>query len=169
MSISLYDATVGSFQQTLRGMSGFLDKGRNHCIEHGPALSEILETRIFDDMLPFSYQGFAAVRHSLGAINGVRSGVFSPPRPDPDSSYEDLQNLVKQAISELSNVTPEEVNGFEGKNLEFKAGSYSRLHVGHVFLTKFSLPNFYFHTTTAYDILRMKGAPVGKGDFLGRT
>ena len=169
MPISLYDATVGSFQQTLGGMSGFMDKGRNHCADHSLDLNEILEVRIFDDMLPFSYQVIAAVHHSLGAINGVRSGVFSPPRPDPNASYDDLQNLVKHAVSELAKVTPEEVNGFEGKDLVFKAGSYSRPHVGHVFLMTFSVPNFYFHATTAYDILRMQGVPVGKGDYLGRT
>jgi|TARA_B110000240_G_C13464731_1_gene438292 hypothetical protein len=169
MSISLYDATVGSFQQNLGGMSGFLDKGRNHYTEHSLDLSEVLETRIFDDMLPFSYQVIAAVHHSLGAINAARNGVFSPPQSDPDCSYEDLQNLVKHAVSELAKVTREEINGFEGKNLEFKAGSYSKSHVADVFLATLSVPNCYFHTTTAYNILRMKGVPVGKGDFLNRT
>lgn len=167
MSISLYDATAGSFQRILGAVSGFMDKGPDHCTEHDLDPNEILEPRIYENMLPFSYQIIAAVYHSFGAINAVRSGVFSPPQLDLDISYDDLQTLVKHAVSELGKATREEINGFEGRDLEFKAGSYSKPYIAQVFLTTFSVPNFYFHATTAYNILRMKGVPVGKGDFLG--
>lgn len=166
MTTSLYDATAGSFARILGAVSGFMEKGRLHCIEHDLDPGEILETRIYENMLPFSYQVIAAVQHSLGAINGARNGVFSPPQPDPNSSYEDLQHLVTRARSELADISPEEVNGFDGKELVFKSPTKPPI-VAQLFLTTISVPNFYFHTTTAYIILRMKGVPVSKVDFLG--
>ena len=82
--------------------------------------------------------------------------------------YDALQNLVIEARAELESLTPEEVNALAGGDVIFNLGEHRLPFVSEDFLMTFSLPNFYFHATTAYDILRMKGVPLGKRDFIGR-
>ena len=167
MTISLYDATVGSFMRTLEAVGGFLEKGRAHCESSGIDLNDVVETRLHPDMLPFRFQIVSVAHHSRGALNGVQEGVFRPPRP-ADEDYAALQQLVADAHDNLSQLSPDAVNALEGKDLNFELGSNRLPFVAEDFLLSFSLPNFYFHATTAYDILRMQGAPIGKRDFLGR-
>jgi uncharacterized protein len=167
MAISLYDISIASYLKTLGAAKGFLAKGAAHAQENGIALSSIVDKRLYPDMLPFSFQVISVSHHSLGAINGVRSGVFSPPPSMPGVDYAGLQGLVDQAIEELTGVTRDEVEGFEGKAMKFKMGDFEIPFKAEDFFLTFSLPNFYFHTTTAYDILRMEGVPLGKMDFMG--
>ena len=167
MTISLYDATVASFLRQLETTSGFLDKGRAHCESNGIDLGEVVETRLYPDMLPFRFQIVSAAHHSLGALRGVQEGVFRPPRT-ADEDYADLQRLVADTRAGLEELTPDAVNALAGKDLTFELQSASLPFVAEVFLLTFSLPNVYFHATTAYDMLRMKGAPIGKMDFLGK-
>ena len=93
---------------------------------------------------------------------------FQPPPPAPDYDYAGLQKLVVDAHDALQRVTPAEVNGFEGKDVTFQLGSYKMPFTAEGFILSFSLPNFYFHATTAYDILRMKGVSIGKRDYMGK-
>ena len=94
--------------------------------------------------------------------------MFAPPSAKPDLNYAALQALVKEARDELSVLRPEAVNALLGHDLTFKVGDRTLQFTAEGFLMSFSLPNFFFHATTAYDILRHKGAPLGKRDFLGR-
>ncbi|MYD97792.1 MAG: DUF1993 domain-containing protein [Gammaproteobacteria bacterium] len=167
MSTSLYDATVGTYQQILPAIEGVLEKGRAHCEASGIDLNDVLGTRLIDDMLPFTFQVFSVAHHSLGALKGVEAGVFGPPRVE-DTDYAGLQALVAQAREGVGQYTAETVNGFEGNPMEFRMGSLVMPFKAEDFLLTFSLPNFYFHATTTYDMLRMKGTPIGKGDFMGR-
>ncbi|MDE0453475.1 MAG: DUF1993 domain-containing protein [Gammaproteobacteria bacterium] len=164
MSVSLYDASVGRFLQTLGAVSGYLDKGRSHCEENNIDLDEIVETRLYPDMLPFRFQLIQVASLSLGAINGVQTGEYSPPPPPDDLDYQALQDLVVEARSGLQQFTAEMVNGWAGKEVRTPWWTFT----AEGFLMSFSLPSFYFHATTAYDILRTKGVPVGKLDFLGQ-
>lgn len=166
MSLVLYDATVPVYQQILGGVSTFLDKGAHAGSGVDPA--EIVETRLFPDMLPFKYQILFTVIHSIGAIEAVKKGVFLPPRdvPPPDD-YPGLQKIVSEAHLALGALNPEEVNALADKDMFFQLGEMKLPFTGAKFLFSFSLPNFYFHATTAYDILRSKGVPLGKRDFLG--
>jgi uncharacterized protein len=91
-----------------------------------------------------------------------------PPSGRPDLDYAALQALVAAAHSELSALTPEAVNALLGRDVTFKVGDRALPFTAEGFLMSFSLPNFFFHATTAYDILRHKGAPLGKRDFMGR-
>ena len=167
MSTSLYDATVGTYQQILPAIEGVLEKGRAHCEASGIDLNEVLGTRLIDDMLPFTFQVFSVAHHSLGALKGVEAGVFGPPQVE-ETDYAGLQALLAQAREGVSQYTPEAVNGFEGNPMEFRMGSLVMPFKAEDFLLTFSLPNFYFHATTTYDMLRMKGTPIGKRDFMGR-
>jgi hypothetical protein len=105
--------------------------------------------------------------HSRGAIAGVQAGVFRPPNFNAEYDYAGLQALIAGAIAELKALTPEAVNALEGKDMVFELGPRQMPFVSHDFLQSFSLPNFHFHATTAYGILRHVGVPLGKRDYLG--
>lgn len=167
MAFSLYTATVSTFEQILTSISGVLEKGKSHCEENGIDLNDIVETRLIDDMLPFRFQVVSVAHHSMGAIEGAKAGVFGPPRMT-DESYEDLQKLVTDAKDAVAQHSADDINALEGKPMEFRMGSLAMPFKAEDFLLTFSLPNFYFHATTTYDILRSKGVTLGKGDFLGR-
>ena len=94
--------------------------------------------------------------------------MFQPPPPLPALDYAGLQKLVADARDALQRVTPAEVNAFGGKDVTFQMGSFKLPFTAELFILSFSLPNFYFHATTAYDILRMKGVPIGKRHYMGQ-
>ncbi len=167
MALTLYDATVGTYKQILGSIEGVLSKGREHCEANGIDLNDVVETRLIDDMLPFRFQVISVAHHSLGAMKGVDAGVFGPPSMG-DQDYGALQSLVGEALAGLDDYSEDKVNGFLGKEMAFKMGSMTMPFIAEDFLLTFSLPNFYFHATTTYDMIRMKGTTIGKGDFLGR-
>ena len=101
-------------------------------------------------------------------IHGIQEGVFTPPPAMPDLDYAGLQSLVDDAVTQLQAISREEVDALEGKALVFKLGKTEMPFVAENFVLSFSLPNFYFHATTAYDILRMLGVKIGKMDYLGQ-
>ena len=168
MAISIYDLSVGSYLQTLGGIAGVLQKGADYAAENELDLEGVVETRLYPDMLPFRFQVISVFHHSLGAINGMREGLFTPPPSMPDLDYAGLKALVEDATTQLQAVSSEEINAMEGKAVLFKAGKFEVPFTAESFLLSFSLPNFYFHASATYDILRMAGVPLGKMDFLGK-
>jgi hypothetical protein len=168
MAISLYDLSVTNYLQTLGGVEGFLGRSLAHFKETSIDPNEVVETRLFADMLPLKFQLHSVVHHSLGAIRGVKAGLFQPPPPVPELDYAGFQKTVTEAREALEQVKPDEVNGLEGKDVAFQIGDRKLPFTAEGFLLSFSLPNFYFHATTAYDILRTKGVPLGKRDYMGR-
>lgn len=168
MAFSLYDLSVGSYLQTLGAVSGFLQRGLDHCRDNNIDPAEIVATRLHGEMLPFSFQIVSVAHHSLGAIKGVKAGQFGPPGGPMPSDYAGLQALVAEAIDGLKALTEAEVNALEGGDVVFKIGDFKMPFTAEGFLMSFSLPNFYFHSATAYDILRQKGVPLGKRDFMGQ-
>jgi hypothetical protein len=168
MAISLYDLSVTSFLQTVGGVVGFLDRGLAHCAENNIDPEEIVETRLYPDMLPFKFQILSVAHHSIGAIEGVKKGLFSPDTNMPALSYTDLQKVAADARDALQKLTPDEVNGLEGKDVIFQFRDFKLPFVAEGFLMSFSTPNLHFHATTAYDILRSKGVPLGKRDYMGQ-
>src|SRR5579863_432052 len=167
MATSLYDLSVASYLQTLGGVAGFLDRGLDHCRETGIDPNEVVETRLFSDMLPFRFQIWSVRHHSLGAIEGIRKGLFTPPPELPPLDYAGLQKVVADTRAVLGELKPEDVNALEGRDVLFQIRDFKMPFTAEGFLLSFSLPNFYFHATTAYDILRSKGVPLGKRDFMG--
>lgn len=167
MGISLYDATVATFLQTLGGVEGFLARGFDHCRDNNIDPESIVATRIYEDMFPFRFQVTSTVLHSIGAIEGVRKGVFSP-ASTPELNYSELQKHVADARASLKEVSPEEVNSFHGRDMKFEFRDRAIPFTAENFLLSFSLPNFYFHASMAYGILRSKGVPLGKRDFMGQ-
>ena len=168
MSISLYAATIPSWQQILGAVDGLLDKAQAFCTEKGLAPEEIIQARLAPDMLPFAYQVKSTAVHSLGAIEGVRRGSFSPDTTTPPATFPALKTRIAETLAALAKITPSEVDGFIGREMRFVAGERQLEFTAENFLLSFSQPNFYFHATTTYDILRWKGVPLGKRDFSGR-
>jgi len=167
MALTLYDISVASYLQTLDAVKGFLARGLSHCSEAGVNPAEIVETRLWPDMNPFRFQIVTVAHQSLGAIDGIKQGVFSPPPPSGALTYADLQQLIAETRDKLAALTPAEVNSLAGRDVTFQVGDFKVPFTAEGFILSFSLPNFYFHATTAYDILRSKGVPLGKRDFLG--
>lgn len=168
MAFSLYSATVPSFQQILGAVSGLIDKAEAFCIEKDLPPEQIIQARLAEDMHPFAYQVKSTAVHSVGALEGVRKGMFSPDNSTPPDTFAGLRQKVTEANASLAAVNPEDVNRLEGGDMRFEAGGFRLDFTAEDFLMSFSMPNFYFHATTAYDILRMKGLQIGKRDFAGR-
>lgn len=168
MAISFYDASVGSYLQVLAGVAGVLEKGAAHAGEADLDLQEVVMTRLREDMMPFHFQVVSVAHHSWGAIQGMKEGLFKPPSFDLDKDYAGLQALVAEARSGLEGLTESDVEALADKSMVFALGKREMPFTNQNFLLSFSLPNFYFHSTTTYDILRMLGVPLGKMDFMGR-
>lgn len=167
MATSLYDLSVASYRQTLAAVAGYLEKGAAFCARNSTDTTHIVEARLFEDMLPFRFQIISVAHHSLGAMEGLKKGVFAPPGRSETLDYAGLQKLIAGAADALQRLTPADVNAFEGKDVAFQLGERQIPFTAEDFILSFSLPNFYFHAATAYDILRTKGVPLGKRDFLG--
>ena len=168
MAISLHDLSVSCFLQTLGSVAGFLDRGLAHCRDNNVDPGEVVEARLYHDMAPFSFQIRSVVSHSIGAMEAVKAGVFHPPGKAEPLDYAGLQKLVADARVALEALKPADVNALEGKDVSFQFRDTKIPFVAEGFLLSFSLPNFHFHATTAYDILRSRGVPIGKRNYLGQ-
>jgi hypothetical protein len=168
LPISFHDASVGSYLQVLDGVSGVLDKGASHAAETGLDLQDVVMTRLHEDMMPLHFQVVSVAHHSWGAMQGMQKGAFDPPSFDLGKDYAGLQALVAEARDGLAGLDEAEVEALAEKSMVFKLGKRELPFKNQNFLLSMSLPNFYFHATTTYDILRMLGVPLGKIDFLGR-
>jgi hypothetical protein len=169
MAFTLYAATIPSYLQILGSVSRLVGKAESFCSEKGLAPEALIQARLAEDMLPFAYQVKSTAVHSLGAIEGVRKATFSPDTTTPPDSFDGLRERVTQTIAALEALNPDEVESFIGRPMRFLFGPNHMDFVAEEFLLSFSQPNFYFHATTAYDILRMKGVEIGKRDFNGRV
>ncbi len=168
MSITLYDVAVPTFRQILGAVAGLLDKAEAHCRETGLAESELINARLAEDMFPFCYQVKSTAVHSLGAIEGVRKGAFSPDMTEPPQTLDALKERIAGARSAIDALDPAEVNALAGRDVFFEFRDFRIPFTAEKFILSFSFPNFYFHATTAYDIVRWKGATIGKRDFMGQ-
>jgi hypothetical protein len=168
MSASLYEISVASYLQTIVAVAGYLDKGLAFCTGKNIDPDEITEVRLFADMLPFRFQIVSVAHHSLGAIEGLKKGLFEPPGQTAAFDYRGLQKLIADTTEALQRLNPIEVNALQGRDVTFQFRDRKIPFTAESFVLSFSLPNFYFHATTAYDILRTKGVPLGKRDFLGQ-
>jgi hypothetical protein len=167
MALSLYEVTVPSYLQTLTAVSGILEKGLAHAEEAGIDPESLVEARVCDDMLPLRFQIQSVHHHSLGALQGATAGTFGPPGSGGPTDYAGLQALVAETRAGLEALTPSDVDRLEGKDVVFEMRTTKVPFTAEGFLLSFSFPNFYFHAATTYDILRGRGAKLGKRDFMG--
>lgn len=167
MTTSLYDLSVASYKQSLDAVAGYLAKGATHAADNNIDLGSIVDTQLYPDMRPFSFQMHSVVHHSMGAIEGMRTGEFGPPANLAELDYVGFQDLIAQTRSSLEALTSDAINELAGKTVVFKIGETELPFTAENFVLSFSLPNLYFHATTGYDILRMQGVSIGKRDYMG--
>ena len=167
MGTSLYNLSVACYLQTLGAVAGFLERGRAHSEDAGVHPDRLVEMRIFPDMAPLRFQIVAVVHHSVGAIEGIRRGFFRSDFAPQPRDYAGLQKIASDAEMALKAVAPAEIDALAVKGVVFQSGKRTLPFTGENFVLSFSLPHFHFHSTTAYDILRASGVPLGKRDYMG--
>ena len=167
MSLSLYDATIPSFRQFLVNVGGLLAKAEAHCAATGAAPGTLLQARLADDMWPFAAQVAAATGNSWGHVQRLPSGTSHPDTTPPPNDFAGLRARVEEALAGLAAVDATAFNALAGSNIRFVVRDHHVDFTAEEFFCTFCLPNFYFHVTTAYDILRANGVPLAKRDYLG--
>ena len=166
MPISMHQATVPVFVRGLKVLSQLLEKGAAHAAETGIDPSELIEARLAPDMLALAAQVQRA--SDTSKLSGERlSGVASPKMEDTETTFPQLQERVAKTIAYLESLSPADVDAGEARTITLNFGPLKPSFSGPDYLLGFALPNFYFHVVTAHDILRHKGVPVGKRDYLG--
>ena len=168
MTISLSNISVKTYLQLLPAASNIMQKAKAHFEEEGTNLQEIVDMRLYEDMATFSFQVFSIAHHSLGAINALKDGEFGPPNMPSGLDFESLHNMIKDAQAQLLSGSCDDIDKLLAGQVIFKMGDIRWPFTNEDFILSFSLPNFYFHLTTMYDMLRVKGLPLGKMDFVGQ-
>jgi len=164
-SFSIYDASIPPMIRTLENLSRIVDKAVAQAKTEDLELKSLLEARLAPDMHPFTRQIQMA---SDGARNVARLAGSEPPSmPDTETTFPELKERIAKTIAFLKSVPKEKVEGAESRTIQMKIPNRTLEFPGSVYLTAFVLPNFYFHVTTAYGLLRHKGIQIGKMDFLG--
>lgn len=164
MTTPIYKSTIGVMIRQAEALADIIAKGREHL---GADADAFINERLTDDMLPFSFQIRAVCNSAWGNIEAIRAGQAGPPPEMDISSYAQLEALLAETIANLKTVKPAELDSLLDKDLVFVLGDFKIPFKGLGFLNSFALPNFYFHVTTAYNLLRRKGVNLGKRDFLG--
>ena len=165
MQISVYDLTVPQFTLSLKALKNVLNKSQAFATTKKIEMSVLLQTRLAPDQFPLIRQIQISTDLAKGCafrLTGVEAPVFE----DKDQTCDELLQRIDKTISYLQTIKPEQFEGYEKKTVKFpwKPGVYLE---GKPYLVQHALPNFYFHITTAYAILRHCGVELGKGDFLG--
>jgi len=166
MSLTMHQATVPALLQILNSLNGLLDKASDYCGTKKIDESVILNYRLSPDMFAFSRQVQVATDQAKSAVARL-SGQEPPIYEDTEKSIAELKARVAKTISFVKSFKPEQMNGSENKEIVLKIRTFELRFIGTQFLFHFIFPNFYFHATAAYAILRHCGVDVGKGDFLG--
>jgi hypothetical protein len=162
----MYQASIPLFTRGLKVLTALLDKAEAHAKQNGIELATLVEARLAPDMYPLSGQVQRASDASKFAVVRL-SGLTAPRFEDVETTFPELRQRIADTVAWLESVTEAQLEGAESKTIELSWGEYKQSFHGDDYLLSFALPNFYFHITTAYDILRHSGVPVGKLDFLG--
>jgi len=167
MTVSMYKISVPIFVQFLTSLSAVLDKAATYCEAKKIEPSAVLNARLFPDMFPLARQVRAATDHAVNATARL-AGVEPPASGNTEASFAELKQRVEKAIAFIKDFNAAQIDGSEEKAIKitFPSGA-TRDFTGQSLLLNNSLPNFYFHCTTAYDILRHCGVELGKRDFMG--
>jgi hypothetical protein len=168
MTVSLHTVVVGAYQQMLPQAARLIDKAEAHCAETGTSPADLAKGCLSPDMWPLSKQFEQIAHHSARAIVAAREGHFAPQGGDFPHTFEAMRGEIAAAREAIDAIDPGELDSIAGNEVLFKVAQFEMLFTVSDFLTSFSLPNFYFHTTTAYNILRTSGVKIGKMDYLGK-
>ncbi|CAB3775899.1 DUF1993 domain-containing protein [Pararobbsia alpina] len=166
MSLTMYQTSVPVFVRGLKILSTLLGKAQAYTIEHGQDPADLLNARLAPDML--SLIGQVQRASDTSKLSGQRlSGVAAPRFEDTETSFAELEQRIAKSIAYLETLQPAQFEGSESRTIQLNFGEFKPSFTGNSYLLTFALPNFFFHITTAHDILRHNGLPIGKLDYLG--
>ena len=161
MPLSMYQASIPLLVRGLDQLSAVLKKGEAH-----PEAATLVEARLAPDMFTLAGQVQRASDTAKGCAARL-AGIDNPGFPDTETTFAQMHERIGKTVAFLQGVTPAQIDGSEDKTIAFKAGPYMLNFTGASYLFTFVVPNFYFHVTTAYDILRANGVELGKRDYIG--
>jgi uncharacterized protein len=166
MTFSIYDASVPVYTQRLKALSAILDKAAAYAAQRKIEPATLIQARLYPDMLPLARQVQISCSHALRGA--ARLTEVEPMNlDDRAASFDDLKALIAKTLEFLKSVDAKKMDGAQDRDITFPVGDRKQTMKGGDYLVHFSMPNFYFHVTTAYDILRNKGLEIGKLDFMG--
>jgi hypothetical protein len=163
---SMYTMSAPIFVRMLNNLAAIVDKAAAHAAERKIEPAVLLQSRLFPDMFPLWRQIHLACEFAKGCIARL-AGQDPPAWDDPEQTLAGLQARIGQTIEFIQRFAPEAIDGSEDRPVELKVRGETVRTEGYPYLTQRVLPNFFFHVTTAYDILRKDGVPLGKRDFIG--
>ena len=167
MKISLYSASVPVFKQMLGSMSAVLAKAEAHATEKKIEPDVLMQARLYPDMLPLMRQVHVATEFARGGSARL-AGVDVPAADNKEQSFVELQALIASSLAFLNGLSAAQIDGQEEREIVLRPGTpKERKFDGHAYLLTYVLPQFFFHVTTAYAILRHNGVEIGKKDFMG--
>ena len=167
MAVSLHSLATLSILPRFRGLKLALDQGETYCAERKIDPSVLINARLFPDMAPLKGQVQLASDHAKGAFYRT-AGLENPSLADTETTFAELHARIDKTVELINAVAAEQMNGREAEQVELKFRTGGMQFTAHDYLIGFALPNFYFHVTTAYDILRHNGLPLGKALYMGR-
>lgn len=166
MSLSMYEASIPVFVKFLSNLSTILEKGATHAEAKKIEPSVLINARLAPDMYPLSRQ----IQIATDVVKGCAArlaGIEVPSYEDTEATFPELQGRIAKTVSFLQSVSPSQIDGSEERSVTLKLRGQDVTFLGQDYLLNFAIPNFYFHTTVAYAILRHNGVELGKMDFLG--
>lgn len=166
MTISMYGMTVPFFTRMLTNLLAIMDKADANAAERNFDTGVLVTSRLAPDMLPFRSQIQIATDHAKGCVSRL-AGQPVPSWPDDETTFDELRARLNKTLDLLATVKPADLDGSDTRPVTLKLRSGDVTLSGEDYIVQRALPNFFFHVTTAYAILRHNGVPVGKSDFLG--
>jgi hypothetical protein len=168
MTISMYATSIPVFRQMLNSLSDILNKAEAHAIEKKIDPNALLQARLFPDMLPLTRQVQIAGDFAKG-VSARLAGVDVPVYEDNEKSFTDLRARIAKTLAFIDGFTPAQIDGSEERDIVLQPGTpKERKFAGQPYLLTYGLPQFFFHVTTAYAILRHNGLDIGKRDYMGK-
>ena len=166
MTLSMYQASAPRFANMLKNLSAILDKAQAHVEAKKLDPAALTAYRLYPDMFPLTRQVQVACDAAKGAVARL-AGVEIPKHEDTEQTFAELQARIARTIDFINTIKPAQIDGSEGKEIVLKLGAREVKFTGMQYLLGHATPNFYFHVTTAYNILRHNGVEVAKRDYIG--
>ena len=167
MTLSMYTASVPVFQQMLGSLDALLAKAEAHATERKIDPDALLQSRLFPDMFPLLRQVQIACDFAKG-VSGRLAGAELPVFDDQETSFADLRALIAKALAFIGGLDAAQFEGSESREIVLRPGTPKERRIaGQAYLLNYGLPQFFFHVTTSYALLRHNGIEVGKRDYMG--
>jgi hypothetical protein len=166
MTFSMYSASAPVFKQILTSLAAIIDKAEAHAAEKKIDPSALLQARLFPDMFPFARQVQVAADFAKGASARL-AGVDVPSYDDTEQTFAELKARVLKTLAFIDSLPQDGIEASAQRDITTGSGEKAKQWKGQVYLMHYALPHFFFHATTAYDILRHSGVEIGKKDFIG--